>query len=163
MTHPLFRLLTALALLPLVSAAAPQEDHAAPYRILQQANLKLDSSLAASAYTSDGTLIFEYPGQPVETFKGTDSIRAAYVRTFGQVDMGTPIELEFRFEPPGLSSARQTGAYRFGAKVGGRDITVYGRFSVELVKQDGAWRFAEDRGTVATAADFNKLPDAELE
>jgi hypothetical protein len=148
----------ALLLLPLGAAAKPQEDYGAPYRILQQANQQLDPSLAASAYASDGSLIFDYPGQPVEIFRGSDAIRKAYVRTFGQVDPGTPIALEFRFEPPGLASATQSGAYKVRATAGGRPITVYGRFNVKLIKQDGAWRFAEDRGEPATAADFEKQP-----
>ena len=101
------RALAALALVPLVSAAAPQEDYVEPYRILQQANLSLDPSLAASAYASDGALIFEYPGQPREEFRGRESIRASYVRTFGQVEPGRPIELKFRFEPPGPSPRPQ--------------------------------------------------------
>ena len=53
------RLFGALLALPLVSAAAPPEDYAEPYRILQQANRTLDPSLAASAYASDGELIFD--------------------------------------------------------------------------------------------------------
>ena len=143
----------------LLSAAAPGEDHAAPYRILQQANRSLDASLAASAYAEKGQLIFEYPGQPVETFNGSESIRSAYVRTFSQVDAGTPIDLEFRFEPPGLAASQQRGVYRIRATAGGRNLTLYGRFSVKLVKSKGAWRFGEDRGTAATAADFEGLPD----
>ena len=152
-----------LLVLPLVSAAAPPEDYAEPYRILQQANRTLDPSLAASAYASDGELIFDVPGQPTETFQGTDAIRGAYVRTFGQVAPGTPIELDFRFAPPGPRSAAHSGAYRAKLKAGGRDITAYGRFSVKLVKLGGKWRFAEDRGTVATVADFEKLPSGSLE
>lgn len=148
----------ALVLLPVAAAAQPQEDYGAPYRILQQANQRLDPSLAASAYASEGALIFEYPGQPVETFKGTDAIRASYVRTFGQVDPGTAVAVEFRFDPPGLASPAQSGAFKLSATAGGRLISVYGRFRVKLVKQDGAWRFAEDRGGPATAADFEKLP-----
>ena len=152
----------ALALLPLVSAAAPSQDYAAPYRILQQANLKLDPALATSAYASDAKLLFDYPGQPPETFQGQNAIRSSYVRTFGQVDPGTPIKIEFRFVPPGLASDRQDGAYRIDAQAGGRPITVYGSFSVRLVRVDGAWRFAEDRGMPATARDFDKLPAVAL-
>jgi hypothetical protein len=151
--------LIALALVPLVSAAAPHEDYAEPYRTLQQANRTLDPSLATSAYASDGKLIFEYPGQQVETFQGHEAIRSSYVRTFDQADAGTAIELQFRFEPPGLTSDRQQGVYRVAAMAGGRPITVYGRFSVRLVKGRGAWLFAEDRGTPATAADFERLPE----
>ena len=151
--------LAALLLLPLASAAAPLEDYAAPYRMLQQAHRVLDPSLAASAYASDGVLIFDYPGRPAETSRGTKAIRNAYVRTFGQVEPGTPIELEFRFGFPGPGPSQHTGAYRAMATVAGQQVTLYGRFSVKLVKQDGAWRFAEDRGTVASAADFEKLPE----
>jgi hypothetical protein len=86
----------ALLLPPLAATAQSSEDYGAPYRILQQANQQLDPSLAASAYASDGTLIFDYPGQPVEIFRGSDAIRKAYVRTFGQVDPRTPIALEWR-------------------------------------------------------------------
>lgn len=154
------RRLVALVLLPLLSAAAPLADYGEPYRILQQANLTLDSSLATSAYASDAKLVFDYPGQPAETFQGHDAIQSSYVRTFGQVDPEAPIKLQFRFEPPGLTSDQQTGVYRIDAKAGGRPITVYGRFSVRLVKENGAWRFAEDRGSPATAADYNKLPAA---
>jgi hypothetical protein len=151
--------LAALVLVPLVSAAAPHPDYAEPYRILQQANLALDPKLATSAYSSDAKLVFDYPGQPVETFRGHDAIRASYVRTFGQVDPGTAIQLQFRFEPPGLAADRQQGVYRLEASAGGRPITLYGRFSVRLVKERGAWRFAEDRGTPAAAADFESLPE----
>ncbi|MDP9423011.1 MAG: nuclear transport factor 2 family protein [Pseudomonadota bacterium] len=152
-----------LLALPLGSAAAPTEDYAEPYRILQQADRTLDPSLAASAYASDGRLTFDMPGQPTEAFRGTDAIHAAYMRTFGQVAPGTPIELEFRFEPPGLRPDAHSGAYRARLKAGGRDIAAYGRFSVKLVKQDGKWRFGEDRGTVTTAADFEMLPVVSLE
>ena len=155
----MMRALAVLALVPLVSAAAPQEDYAEPYRILQQANLSLDPSLAASAYASDGALIFEYPGQPREEFRGRESIRASYVRTFGQVEPGRPIELEFRFDPSGPGPRPHSGVYRVKARAAGQGITVHGRFTVKLVKQDGHWRFAEDRGTPATAADFERLPE----
>lgn len=159
----MLRVLGALLTLPLVSEAAPSEDYAEPYRILQHANRALDPSLAASAYASDGRLIFDVPGQPTETFQGSDAIRAAYVRTFGQVAPGTQIDLEFRFAPPGPRSDAHSGAYRAKLKAAGRDITAYGRFSVRLAKQDGKWRFAEDRGMVAKAADFEKLPSVSLE
>lgn len=152
----------ALLVLPLVSAATTQEDYGAPYRILQEANHRLDPTLAASAYATDGALIFEIPGQPPEQFRGAKAIRAAYVRTFGQVEAGRPIELEFRFATPGPGPGPHTGAYRVKARAAGRDITVYGRFSVSLVKQDGTWRFASDRGTVASAADFDALPPSNL-
>lgn len=157
-----FKPLAALLLFPLNSAAAPPENYEAPYRILQQANLTLDPGLAATAYASDGRLIFEYPGQPVETFQGLETIRSAYVRTFSQVDAGTRLELDFRFAAPGLSSAQHSGAFRLRGKAGGRDITVYGNFRVKLVKEAGAWRFAEDFGTPATAANFDKLPPVNI-
>lgn len=155
----MMRAVAVFALAPLVAAAAPQEDYAEPYRILRQANLSLDPSLAASAYASDGALIFEYAGQPREEFRGREAIRASYVRTFGQVEPGRPIELEFRFDPPGPGPRPHSGTYRVKARAAGRDITAFGRFTVELVKQDGHWRFAEDRGTPATAADFERLPE----
>lgn len=155
--------LAALLALPLVSAAGPREDYAAPYRTLQQANQALDPALAASAYATEGTLIFEVPGRPVEEFRGPTAIHAAYVRTFDQVEPGTSIELEFRFDPPGPGPSPHTGAYRAKARVAGQDVTIYGRFTVKLVRQAGAWRFAEDRGTVATTADFERLPSAMLE
>lgn len=153
------RPLVALLALPLVSAAPPLEDYAEPYRVLQQANHALDASLAASAYASDGALTFDYIGRPREEFRGRRAIRANYVRTFGQVEPGTPIELEFRFDPPGPGPEPHSGAYRAKARAGGREITLYGRFKVKLVKQGGHWRFAEDRGTVASAADFEMLPE----
>jgi hypothetical protein len=74
MTQPL-KPLAALLLLPIVSEAAPQEDYAATYGILKQANLALDAGLA---------------------------------------------------------------------------------------KEKGSWRFAEDRGILATATDFDKLQPADL-
>jgi hypothetical protein len=153
------RTLVALALTPLISAAAPGEDYVEPYRILQQANRTLDPALAASAYASDAALIFEYPGRPREEFRGREAIRASYARTFGQVEPGSPIDLRFRFEHPGPGAWPHAGAYRVMARAAGRDITAYGRFVVKLVKRDGHWRFAEDRGTAATAADFEMLPE----
>ena len=150
------RALMALIVLPTVAAATPL-DRAEPYRILQQANLRLDPALAASAYASDALLLFDYPDVPREAFRGIDAIRSSYVRTFGQVDAGTPIKLDFRFEPPGLASDRQAGVYRINAIVGGRLVALYGRFTVKLVNEGGAWRFAEDRGMPATAADFERL------
>lgn len=154
----------ARALLPLVLAFAEQaEDYGAPYRILQLANAALDPDLAASAYVSSAKLIFEYPGRPAESFEGLPAIRSSYVRTFGQVDPGTPIKIQFRFQEPGLVSIRQEGAYRIDAMAGGRPITVYGRFSATLAKEGGAWRFAEDRGAPVTAAEFEKLPLSSLD
>lgn len=151
--------LLALALVPLVSAAAPHEDYAEPYRILQQANLALDPKLATSAYAPRAKLVFDHPGRPTETFQGHDAIQSSYNRTFGQVDPGTAIQLQFRFEPPGLTSDRQQGVYRIDANAGGRPITIYGRFTVKLVQDRGAWRFSEDRGAPAAAADFERLPE----
>jgi hypothetical protein len=150
--------LLALAILsaPVGATEAGREE---PYRILEQANLALDPALAASAYASDAKLIFDYPGQPVETFDGRNAIRSSYIRTFSQVDPGKPIRIRFRFAPPGLASDRQDGAYRIDAEAGGRAITVYGRFAVKLVEEQGRWRFAEDRGGPATAADFEALPE----
>ena len=153
------RAVTALALVPLVSAATPQEDYAEPYRILQQANHSFDPALAASAYATDGALIFEHPGQPREEFRGREAIRASYVRTFRQVEPGSSIDLGFRFDAPGPGPRPHSGTYRVKARATGREITVYGRFTVKLIKQDGHWRFAEDRGTSATAADFEKRPE----
>jgi hypothetical protein len=148
-----------LLLTPLLSGAAQHEDYAAPYRILERANRELDPALAASAYAAGGRLIFEQSGQPIEMFQGIDEIRQAYVRTFGQVDAGAPIKLAFRFEAPGLVSDRQSGAYRLTATVKGKPLTLYGRFSVRLVKEQGTWRFAEDRGSVAAQTDFERLPE----
>ncbi|HEU0310744.1 MAG TPA: hypothetical protein VFR36_05955, partial [Sphingomicrobium sp.] len=139
--------LQALLLFPLLSAAAPLEDYAEPYRILQQASRALDPALAASAYASSAALIFEYPGVPREEFRGTEAIRASYVRSFGQVDAGTAMAVDFRFNGVGPSAEPHTGVFRLDATVKGRPITFYGRFTVKLVKQDGHWRFAEDRGT----------------
>jgi len=156
------RSLVALAIMPLLAGAAPVEDYGEPYRILQRANQALDPVLASSAYATDARLIFEYPGRPVETFEGHDAIRSSYVPTFGQVDPGTRIKLAFRFDPPGQCFDQQRGVYRVEATVGGRSLTQYGRFSVRLVKQDGAWRFAEDHGIPATAADFDRLPQSSL-
>lgn len=148
----------ALALVPLLAGAAPAPDYAEPYRILYQANLTLDPALAASAYAKNATLAFDYSGLPPQVFRGRDAIRSSYVQTFRQVDAGTPIKLQFRFEKPGLTSDQQSGVYRLDAIAGGRPITAYGRFSVILVKEQAGWRFAEDKGTAATAADFDKLP-----
>ena len=150
------RALLAMVLLPMISAAAPP-DRAEPYRILQQANLKLDASLATSADALGALLSFDYPGMPSEAFQGHPAIRSNYVRTFGQVDTGTPIRLAFRFKPPSLTSDRHSGVYRIDARAGGRPVTVYGRFSVKQVNEGGVWRFAEDRGMPATAADFERL------
>ena len=151
----------ALVLLPLLAGAAPAPDYAEPYRILQQANLTLDPALAASAYATDATLAFDYPGLAPEAFQGRDAIRTSYMRAFRQVDAGTPIKLRFRFENPGLAADQQSGVYRLDAIAGSRPIIAYGRFSVRLVKEQAGWRFAEDRGMAASAADFDKLPPAE--
>lgn len=159
----MMRMLIVAALAPLAAAAAPMPDYAEPYRILQQANLALDPALATSAYASDAGLVFDYPGRPTEAFQGHASIRASYVRTFGQVDPGSQIKLAFRFEPPGLSLSQQWGVYRIDARAAGRPITVYGRFAVKLTKGAAGWRFAEDRGSPAIAADFDKLPPSPLE
>ncbi|HEY0628405.1 MAG TPA: hypothetical protein VGD23_03665 [Sphingomicrobium sp.] len=155
------RLIAAIAA-PLAASAAPMADYAEPYRLLQQANLALDPVLATSAYADDARLTFHYPVRPAEAFRGHEAIRASYIRTFGQVDPESPIRLEFRFEPPGLSVARQWGVYRIDARVSGRPVEVYGRFAVELVRTDAGWRFAQDRGWPATATDFNKLPPTQL-
>jgi hypothetical protein len=145
-----------------LTAASQVEDYAEPYRILREANLRLDPALAASAYADSGVLIFEQAGKPSEMFQGKEEIRQAYVRTFGQVDPGTPIELNFRFKHPGLVSDRQSGAYSLVAKVNGRPITLHGSFTVELVKQDGQWRFAEDRGSQASRESFASLEPVAL-
>lgn len=158
MSNAKARVAAALLLTPLLGGATQQEDYAAPYRILERANRELDPALAASAYAAGGRLIFEQPGAPTEMFQGVGEIRQAYVRTFGQVDAGTPIDLDFRFDPPGLVSARHSGAYRLSATIKGRPVTLFGRFSVRLVKHQGTWRFAEDRGSTAKQADFDRLP-----
>lgn len=161
MTKTLIRAVVAALFAASTPALASNADYAAPYRLLQQANRTLDPALATSAYAADGVLVFDIPGAPAESFRGHDAIRTAYVRSFGQVDPGTPIALEFRFEGP-LRPAAHTGAYRLTAKVGGRDIVTYGRFTASLVWDRNAWRFAEDRGTVASAADYEALPPADL-
>lgn len=144
--------------LPLLLAAAPQPDYAEPYRLLQRANLTLDAELATSAYAKNATLAFDYPGRPPEAFQGREAIRSSYLRTFRQVDPGMPIRIRFRFERPGLASDRQAGVYRIDAIADGRPITVYGRFSVRLVREGTSWRFAQDRGMPAVADDFDMLP-----
>lgn len=155
------RALTIALLVPLLSSASPQQDFAEPYRILQQANRLLDPNLAASAYTSGARLIFERPGETSELFQGRNEIRQAYVRTFGQVDTA-PIALDFRFHPPGIASKNQKGFYRLKARAGGKPVMVYGSFVARLRKENGKWRFAEDRGTTAAAKDFDRLPPAHL-
>lgn len=163
MTKTLLRTSALAALLTTAStpALAMDSDYAAPYRLLQQANRAQDPQLATSAYATDGLLSFEVPGAPTESFRGHDAIRTAYVRGFGQVDPSTPIALEFRFEN-GIRPSEHKGAYRLSAKVGGRDIVAYGRFTVTLVWDRDAWRFAQDRGTVASAAEYEALPPSEL-
>lgn len=140
----------------LVAASAPQ-DYLSPYRVLEEANRTLDASLAATAYTSDGKLIFDLPGRPQERHVGRANIRSSYVRTFGQLDRGSSIDLEFRFDGAAPRSARHVGAYKAIVTIGGRKVATFGRFSAKLSFEDGAWRFAEDRGTIATAADFEML------
>jgi hypothetical protein len=152
-----------LLLVQSAQAAGPVPDYGEPYRILAQANLTLDPDLAASAYSKGAKLIFEVPGHPVETFEGSQAIRASYVRTFRQVDKGSKIALRFRFEGIGLHSDRQSGVYRLDAMAGGKPITLYGRFEVKLLKASEGWRFAEDRGAPAAQADFEMLPDASLD
>lgn len=163
MTKTLIRTAAVAALLAAAStpALALNADYAAPYRLLQQANRALDPALATSAYATEGVLVFDVPGAPAESFRGHDAIRAAYVRSFRQVDPGTPIALEFRFEGP-VRPAPHKGAYRLTAKIGGREIVAYGRFTASLVWDRNAWRFAEDRGTAASAADYEALPPADL-
>jgi hypothetical protein len=163
MTKTLIRTAAVAALLAAAStpALASNADYAAPYRLLQQANRTLDPALATSAYATEGVLVFDIPGAPAESFRGHDAIRAAYVRSFRQVDPGTPIALEFRFEGP-VRPAPHKGAYRLTAKIGGREIVAYGRFTASLVWDRNAWRFAEDRGTAASAADYEALPPADL-
>lgn len=159
MMAALFKPFALMLIVSLGGAAEPAEDFAEPYRILQRAHSSLDPALAASAYASDASLIFEYPGQPREEFRGTEAIRASYVRSFGQVDPGVPMTVNFRFDGSGPGADPHSGAFRLHATVKGRPITVYGRFAVKLVKQDGHWRFAEDQGFPATAADFDRLPE----
>jgi hypothetical protein len=151
-----------LALLPaLATASTSIDDVGAPYRQLQQANRALDPDLAASAYAKDAVLSFDYQGAPKEQFRGRAAVRASYVRTFGQLPAGAPVALEFRFAPPGLRGERQAGAYKVVVKIGARTVTSYGKFQVRLVRDDGQWRFAEDVGTDATAAEFEALlPEA---
>jgi hypothetical protein len=151
-----------LALLPVLAAASPSiDDVGAPYRQLQQANRALDPDLAASAYAEDALLSFDYQGAPREQFRGRAAIRASYARTFGQLPPGAPVALEFRFAPPGLRGERQAGAYKVVVTIGGRTVTSYGKFQVRLVRENGQWRFAEDVGTDATAAEFEALlPEA---
>lgn len=149
-------------LAPLIVAATQKQDYAAPYRILRDANLKLDPALATSAYADGGRLIFESGDGRGEMFQGKQEIRFAYERLFSQVDKGTPIQIEFRFHTPRLDSDRHAGAYRLTASVNGKPITAYGGFSVRLTKQDGTWRFDEDRGSVISAAEYYALPPAEL-
>jgi hypothetical protein len=155
-------LLVASLLAPLSVAATQEQDFAEPYRILRDANLKHDPALAASAYADGARLIFDYGDGRGEMFQGKGDIRFAYARTFSQVDPGTPIEIEFRFEQPRITSDRHSGAYRLTASVNGKPITSYGGFAVRLTKQDGSWRFAEDRGTIIPVAQFYALPPAEL-
>lgn len=154
--------LLSLGLLSLTISAAPADDYSNPYRVLQTANRTFDAELAASAYAADGVLIFEYGGGRMEEFQGRDAIRQSYVKTFGQLDASTPPELEFRFNPAGPQRDVQTGLYRIAAKVGGRSITTCGRFAVRLRKENGRWLFAEDRGSIASAADFHALARSPL-
>lgn len=155
-------LLLATMLAPISVAATQGQDFAAPYRVLREANFKRDSALAASAYADGARLIFDYGDGRGEMFQGRQDIRFAYARTFGQVDPATPIEIEFRFDTPRITATRHSGAYRLTASVAGKPITSYGGFSVRLTKEDGSWRFAEDRGSVISSAEFYALPPAAL-
>ena len=152
----------ALLLSPLILAAAVEQDYAAPYRVLREANLRLDAQLAASAYADGAKLIFEQPDGRGDMFQGKQDIGYAYRRTFSQVDPGTPIEIEFRFHTKQVRSHHHNGAYRLAASVGGKPFITYGGFSVRLTKQNGSWRFEEDRGWVISAAQFHALPKAQL-
>jgi len=155
-------LMLALLLAPIVIGATREEDFAAPYRILRDANRTLSPDLAASAYADGAKLIFEQ-GERSEMFQGKSDIRYAFERSFGQVDPGTPIKLEFRFPTRVPASERHSGAYRLVATVGGKAVVNHGAFTVRLTKQDGMWRFAEDRGRVIAAEEFESLPPADLD
>lgn len=143
-------------LLPLLAAAASPSD---PYQTLREANRTHDPALAVSAYAGDALLVFEYPGRPREVYRGHSQILQSYRRYFDSIDRDRPVELDFRFEPPGLRGDAHEGVYRIIASVGGKPVTAYGRFSARLRMEGGTWRFAEDRGSKATAADFEALEE----
>lgn len=163
MTKTLIRTAAVAALLAAAStpALASNADYVAPYRLLQQANRTLDPALATSAYATEGVLVFDIPGAPARVFAATTRSAPPMSAAFARSTPGTPIALEFRFEGP-VRPAPHKGAYRLTAKIGGREIVAYGRFTASLVWDRNAWRFAEDRGTAASAADYEALPPADL-
>ena len=124
-----------------------------PFEILREAYAERDAAKAASAYTDDATLRYQYT-QSTEFHEGSDQIEASFQELFSRVDSDVPIDLNFRIESSEQNSAglRQTGIYRL--RFGDRDAS-FGTFDVLVSPDDG--RFIADISTDSSRDDFERL------
>lgn len=137
------------------SGAPPAAPIADPYATLRAAYAARDPALAASAYTPDAQLIYEYDTRNVYT--GTEAIQSSFADFFSQVAPEDALDLNFRIETRTDSGGeiQERGIYRLRV---GSEFTSYGGFETRRDADSG--RFVSDTGTAATAGDFESLPGA---
>lgn len=130
---------------PFTSAQAQTQD---PFAQLREAYANKDAAGAASAYAADGVVIYAYEGSPEERVAGAAAIAASFQTFFDQFGADQPLDLNFRILRRSTDAAEGIYRLRFGESVS------YGRFEVTFA--DG--RFATDRSSNASAADFEQAP-----
>lgn len=149
------RLLAAVLLLltACTSGPTPNAEAADPYATLRAAYAARDPAMAASAYTPDAQLIYEYDTTSV--YSGTVEIEASFADFFDQIAPEDALDLNFRITSRTATESgfQDRGIYRLRV---GDEITSYGGFETRLDRASG--RFVSDTGTAATRQDFEALP-----
>lgn len=149
------RLLAAVLLLltACTSGPTPNAEAADPYATLRAAYAARDPAMAASAYTPDAQLIYEYDTTSV--YSGTVEIEASFADFFDQIAPEDALDLNFRITSRTATESgfQDRGIYRLRI---GAEITSYGGFETRLDRASG--RFVSDTGTAATRQDFEALP-----
>lgn len=142
--------------------ARSTEEFRQPFAVLREAYRLKDAAKAAEAYTEDAKIVLRYPGMPPEEHIGTAAIRQTIAQILQPIKPEWELAMNFKLDSAAPGSSTRTGLYRIIVRMGDRSTNSYGRFSVTLRAEKGAWRFQEDISEVATQADYDALQEPEM-
>jgi ketosteroid isomerase-like protein len=155
-------ILAAFALGSLPAWAQSAEELQQPFAVLREAYRLKDAGKATQAYTGDARIAFQYPGMPREEYVGTIAIKKAFEQILQPIKPEWSLAMNFKLARATPGSGTREGLYHIIVAMGDRSTHSYGRFTVILRAEGGAWRFSEDISEIATQADYEALSEPEL-
>lgn len=158
---PLF-ILGGFLLASMPAMAQSNDELRQPFAALRDAYRSKDPARAAEAYTEDAKLILQYPGMPPQEYVGATTIRQTIEQILTPIKPEWTLAMNFKLDPAAAQSSTRTGLYRIIVNMGHKATSNYGRFTVTLRAEKGAWRFSEDISDFATEADYDALREPEM-